>query len=221
MTAIDPLMSADMLEATRLTREGRLAEATALMRRLLRSKRERRQHAGGLPGLGRDWHKPALHTSCFPGVRRGSHDRRREERRRRTLRGGGSGIRPAPAVYFTDTREAPRLPRSNRPTGTTETRRPSGSANGAYGRSGTRRRTVRDGHSCGRAWEPRLQAVCPERPSCRSTRAARRHAARMHSVARRFCRRHADEHAGGGADLPGRLSGPAGVRQRPEVLELV
>ena len=35
MTAIDPLLSDDMLEATRLTREGRLADATALLRRLL------------------------------------------------------------------------------------------------------------------------------------------------------------------------------------------
>jgi hypothetical protein len=46
MTAIDPLMSADMLEATRLTREGRLAEATALMQRLFHGKR----HPGRPPG---------------------------------------------------------------------------------------------------------------------------------------------------------------------------
>jgi hypothetical protein len=46
MTAIDPQLSDDMLEATRLTREGRLADATALLRRLLCSKRER----GGTPG---------------------------------------------------------------------------------------------------------------------------------------------------------------------------
>jgi poly(hydroxyalkanoate) depolymerase family esterase len=39
MTAIDPTMSADMREATRLTREGRLAEATALMQRLVRGGR--------------------------------------------------------------------------------------------------------------------------------------------------------------------------------------
>ena len=47
MTAIDPLLSDDMLEATRLTREGRLADATALLQRLLCSKRER----GGTPGV--------------------------------------------------------------------------------------------------------------------------------------------------------------------------
>ena len=46
MTAIDPLLSADMLEATRLTREGRLAEATALMQRLFHGKR----HPGSTPG---------------------------------------------------------------------------------------------------------------------------------------------------------------------------
>jgi poly(hydroxyalkanoate) depolymerase family esterase len=39
MTAIDPLISADMLEATRLTREGRLADATALIQRLFHGKR--------------------------------------------------------------------------------------------------------------------------------------------------------------------------------------
>jgi poly(hydroxyalkanoate) depolymerase family esterase len=39
MTAIDPLISADMLEATRLTREGRLADATALIHRLFHGKR--------------------------------------------------------------------------------------------------------------------------------------------------------------------------------------
>jgi poly(hydroxyalkanoate) depolymerase family esterase len=39
MTTIDPLISADMLEATRLTREGRLADATALIHRLFHGKR--------------------------------------------------------------------------------------------------------------------------------------------------------------------------------------
>jgi poly(hydroxyalkanoate) depolymerase family esterase len=45
MTATDTLMSADMREAIRLTREGHLAEAAALMQRLLRGKR----HAGSTP----------------------------------------------------------------------------------------------------------------------------------------------------------------------------
>jgi poly(hydroxyalkanoate) depolymerase family esterase len=39
MTATDHLMFADMLEATRLTREGRLADATALIQRLFQGKR--------------------------------------------------------------------------------------------------------------------------------------------------------------------------------------
>ena len=45
MTAIDPRMSADMQEAIRLTREGHLAEATALMQRLFQGKR----HSGSRP----------------------------------------------------------------------------------------------------------------------------------------------------------------------------
>ena len=40
MTAIDPRLSADMLEATRLTREARLSEATVLIQRLLQGKRQ-------------------------------------------------------------------------------------------------------------------------------------------------------------------------------------
>jgi poly(hydroxyalkanoate) depolymerase family esterase len=39
MTAIDPRLSTDMLEAARLTREARLSEATALIQRLLQGKR--------------------------------------------------------------------------------------------------------------------------------------------------------------------------------------
>jgi len=46
MTAIDPRLSADMLEAARLTREARLSEATALIQRLLQGKR----HPGSMPG---------------------------------------------------------------------------------------------------------------------------------------------------------------------------
>ena len=46
MTAVDPRLSADMLEAARLTREARLSEATALIQRLLKGKR----HPGSIPG---------------------------------------------------------------------------------------------------------------------------------------------------------------------------
>jgi poly(hydroxyalkanoate) depolymerase family esterase len=45
MTAIDSRMSADMREAIRLTREGRLADATALMQRLFQGER----HSGSTP----------------------------------------------------------------------------------------------------------------------------------------------------------------------------
>ena len=46
MTAIDPRLSADMLEAARLTREAGLSEATVLIQRLLQGKR----HPGSVPG---------------------------------------------------------------------------------------------------------------------------------------------------------------------------
>ena len=38
MSYITDITASEMIEATRLTREGRLAEATALLQRLLRSK---------------------------------------------------------------------------------------------------------------------------------------------------------------------------------------
>jgi poly(hydroxyalkanoate) depolymerase family esterase len=50
MTAIDPRMSADMREAIRLTREGHLAEATALMQRLFQGKRHPGSRPGAWPG---------------------------------------------------------------------------------------------------------------------------------------------------------------------------
>jgi hypothetical protein len=77
MTAIDPRLSADMLEAARLTREARLSEATALIQRLLQGKRPR-QRTGGLGGLSRDWHTLTRRSPCFQAVGRGSRNGRRE-----------------------------------------------------------------------------------------------------------------------------------------------
>ena len=50
MTAIDARMSADMREATRLTREGHLAEATALIQRLFHGKRHSGSGLEAWPG---------------------------------------------------------------------------------------------------------------------------------------------------------------------------
>jgi poly(hydroxyalkanoate) depolymerase family esterase len=50
MTAIDALISADMREATRLTREGRLADATALIQRLFHGKRNPGNTSGAWAG---------------------------------------------------------------------------------------------------------------------------------------------------------------------------
>jgi len=67
MTAIYPRLSADMLEAARLTREARLSEATALIQRLLQDKRR----PGSIPGAwatsaGTDTSLPAAAHASRP-----------------------------------------------------------------------------------------------------------------------------------------------------------
>ena len=98
MTAIDPQLSDDMLEATRLTREGRLADATALLRRLLCSKRER----GGTPG---DCPGSAAIGSSRPSTRHASRGFDVDPTTGAVTNtvgalfgNGGSGIRPTPAA---------------------------------------------------------------------------------------------------------------------------
>src|SRR3954471_1751077 len=61
MTAIDPRLSAGMLEAARLTREARLSEATALIQRLLQDKRP----SGSVPGA---WAGPAGTGTTSPAA---------------------------------------------------------------------------------------------------------------------------------------------------------
>jgi hypothetical protein len=80
MTAIDLQLSADMLEAARLTREARLLEATALIQRLLQGKR----HPGSVPGAwagsaGTGTRPPAA-APASRAVGRGSRNGRRERR---------------------------------------------------------------------------------------------------------------------------------------------
>ena len=65
-----------------------------------------------------------------------------------------------------------------------------------------------------------IQALHPKRLH-RSAAAARGDAPRLYPVARRLRRRHADERAGRGADVPCRLPGADAVGQCLEVLELV
>jgi poly(hydroxyalkanoate) depolymerase family esterase len=60
MTAMDPRLSADMLEATRLTREARLSEAAALIQRLVQGKRDPGSVARASAGsAGADTSSPA------------------------------------------------------------------------------------------------------------------------------------------------------------------
>ena len=128
MTAIDPLMSADMLEATRLTREGRLSEATALIQRLFHGKR----HPGSAPGA---WLGSAGTGTSPPSARHASRVLDVDPATGAVKNADGA-LYGALAVasgprrrHSTDTQEASRLPRSDRPTRRdAEPRRPSGSA---------------------------------------------------------------------------------------------
>ena len=211
----------DMLEATRLTREGRLAEAMAILQ-------------GGLPGAipqppqatpaGDAGQRPAGHllrgSSIWcrhrpeegRGLRRSSTSRTWLLTRLMVCRRLG----PAP-----DAGGAARLPR---PHGATRLRaRPrwvgrtwsSPCAGPAAGGS-----AVRGADLCQRGGKPSLQALHPKRLHG-SACAARGDAARLHPVAGRFCRWHADERVGRGADVSGRLSGAGPVGQCVQVLELV
>ena len=98
MTAIDPLMSADMLEVTRLTREGRLAEAIALMQRLFRGKRDASGAPRFCPGSAGTGTSPpfARHASrVFDGHPTTGAVKNADG----ALYGGaGSGTRPAPSA---------------------------------------------------------------------------------------------------------------------------
>jgi esterase/PHB depolymerase len=68
MTAIDPRLSADMLETVRLTREARLSEATVLIQRLLQGKR----HPGNIPetrtGAGKNADIASSGTQTVPSA---------------------------------------------------------------------------------------------------------------------------------------------------------
>ena len=178
---------AGMTEATRLTRAGRLSEATALMQRLLQRDRPAAPSAasrrGAPPHAGRH-RRPriidATRAAATPlrrcrqaGPAAASH---------RLLDGlRGLSARPGPGC-------SPHRP-SPRPL-------PEGRASPRATFSQRRR-------------HPRLQALRPD-AGRRPAVAAGRHAPRLHPVARRLRRRHADERAGRGARLLRRLS-----RSRP------
>ena len=213
-----------MLEATRLTRAGRLTEATALLQRALQR------------------HVPTLLSSRAPRPRARRPDAARalidltpEHGRARRIpaiatrgpaSGAGASSRPTPAqrrrtAPHASARGAARLARPGQrdsPRARHRWARPARSGVRARGRAG--RRHLPRGFLRQPGRQPRLQALCPERLS-RAGGPLDRHAARLHPVARRLRRRYADERARGGENLPGRLSCPGRLRQCLEMLELV
>ena len=101
MTAINAVMSADMREAIRLTREGRLAEATALMQRLIHDKRP----FGGTPAA---WPGSPVAGTSPPSARHASrvfdvdHSTGAVKNADGAYcRGADGGGRPAPSIPHT------------------------------------------------------------------------------------------------------------------------
>ena len=140
MTAIDPRMSADMREAIRLTREGRLAEATALMQRLFQGKR----HSGSTPEA---WPGSAATGTSPPSARHASrvfdvdHTTGAVKNADGAIyRGVASGIRAAPSPSHGHPRSFAAFSIKSTCLGRQETRRP---PMAAYWRAGTGRRAVR------------------------------------------------------------------------------
>ena len=159
MTAIDPRMSADMQEAIRLTREGHLAEATALMQRLFQGKR----HSGSRPEA---WPGSAATGTSPPSARYPSrvfdvdHTTGAVKNADDAIyRGVASGKRAAPSIPRTSEKFRGFLDQINLPGTTGKLLDPMGPTD--Y-RPGTARRAVRGRHSCRRTWEPHLQTVYPK-----------------------------------------------------------
>ena len=182
------------------------ADACSVARRRLAPRRPRRSDTACTGGR-----TPAAHH------RRRSRDGRGVELRAGAARDGG---RPLARRWH---RARPRCRRCRRRCVASSTRstrvawRRAGRAGaGLDGTRPSRCRTARNscaGSFSQRGRKPRLQALRPQQLSRRGG-AAGRHAARLHPVARRLRRRHADERARRGAWLPGRLSGPDAGRQR-------
>ena len=144
MTAIDPRMSADMREAIRLTREGHLAEATALMQRLFQGKR----HSGSRPEA---WPGSAATGTSPPSARHASrvfdvdHTTGAVKNADDAIyRGVASGTRAAPSIPRTSEKFRGFLDQINLPGTTGKLLDPMGPT-GAPVPGGAR---FEDGHSC-------------------------------------------------------------------------
>ena len=209
---MNAISNIDMIEATRLTREGRLAEAMAILQEGFRRPSVRTRRAGEDADQ-----RPAGPASriidMMPPAFGGGAGPRRSSTSRPSIRtplmapGLGQPQLPEALRGFLD-----RLGQPGAMPGLDGLVGPGSNpcANPAAGWGAVRGSDLRQ-----RGRKPSLQAVHPERIHG-SAGSAGGDAARLHPVAGRFCRGHADERVGRRADLSRRLPGAGPVGQCPK-----
>ena len=209
----------DMIEATRLTRAGRLSEATALLQRVLGSGTAPDPASGP---TGDTAHAPAGRGSPIIDLTPDTIELTDPQAPLPARQAAGTAAEPGRPAGAGKARshlpEALRsfLDRVKAPLSTGAARTLSAAR--------TRRRAARRPVSGSLLWQPggkaRLQALRPERLPWAGSPPGR-HAARLHQSPDDFAAGHADERARRRAHLLGRLSCPGRLRQCLEVLELV
>ena len=200
----------DMMEALRLTREGRLEEAMAVLQGAPPAERSARQ------APERTRRRRPLSTWCRPRSARPEAPGRRHRRRAAsdaTQLGGDA--RPPPAAALADFSIACASSNSEadgrvQPFARLKPAKVVAACRG----------DIREPRLCQRGRQPELQAVCTELLQRRAP-AAGRDAARLYPVARRLRCRDADERVRRGARFLRCLSGAAQVGQSVQMLELV
>ena len=209
-----------MTEATRLTRSGRLADATALIQRTLGYPGAEEAHG---PATERALGRPGDAAPGRPAAGLWTAGRPSLRHRLRSPTGGPASGGPRCRTPHGRRRDPAAAGR-----GAAWARagaRQGGAAHANSARSPARCRGARGGavprpFVPERGREPGLQAICAERV-WRGGGAAGGDAARRDPDGRRLRRRHADERAGRAGRVPGRLSRAVALGQPAGLLELV